>query len=1010
MAQRKSALERYNEFLSRQETTPLTPSTQHPVLETGALPTGVTSVRSTTAIPIEETPTQETPTGVGITQDTPITQEGLSPTLDVGETPIDVPESYKWYQEKAQRGDQTALTRYNQYLKSRNKKSFSFDDKAVANKPYLSGSNFGWKVLDAMGTPQQMLYGFMTGDTIKGAKEDLTAADVLSRQFGIEEGGSIHEDPKTGKITVVPHTGLSVMGFAIDVVTDPMIAIGMVSRGIKLGSRIASGAQKILPKQMGGFLGVKNVVGVRQAMDIIAKGKVKYNKRVRQWRNVSEIYDEKNKNLARDTNQSSTLFNEKVRKEAEREKAIWEYDPETGFSRKERRTLVTGDQVPIPLRHVASFKDDADMIAVTRDTISATEETRAVAERASLFNSMQDAIQQKEIVAGLQPLGLNSKSIDYIMHAITEEAKSLLALGKASDDLVTIGPVYKGAHASQNAREWANYTIDEINDLGRKGELPGYEGIIINQTLEDDPAKILLMSALSREKAITDVEVLTDAARQLGKNFREFPKGKAPEGLRQLAITKSKSKRIEPLVEKLKEYYFDPDVADHLDNYSRITTQGWDNVFLRTFDLVQNEWKALTIFPFPAYHFRNFVGNIWNNHLANIKPEFYREATNYQRTSSKIPESVLGVPVQKWLKSDQKVWVLNGVKYTKARLDKLMHDHGIRDQFQELLDLRKVRMGAVKNQSMREKGAYLESIPGVGRGIKLGMSTGNVMENHARIAHFMSKLDEGMSATEAALSVKRYLFNYADLTPWEKATMKRAFPFYSWTRFNQPLQIRGLVDRPNSFASLVDIKNNIERDVPAPHDEELVMYQFLKDHTSIRTGLNSDGNPEYLMLGGWLPAADIAGVAHPLKTFLDNLSPWKIAPELIFDKALFTMEPIAGEYDRKSKFLGLDVSKRTAHAIKLIRFLSEIDRFAAAVQNDLGLDKKITSRRGDGLIATVNRFLFGFKKYPVDLAQQRRRRKREIDKLKSELKYDIQQRGGMNREQILQDIRDLQPK
>ena len=1005
MAQGKSTLEKYNEYVSSQETTPPTLSTQHPVLETGALPTGVTGVRITTAIPIEETLTQETPTGVGITQDTPITQEGLSPTLDVGETTIDVPESYKWYQTKAQQGDQTALTKYNQYLKSRNEKPFSFDDKAVDEKPYLSGSNFGWKALDALGTLQQGIYGYITGDTVKGMKEDLTAADVLSR-FGVEEGGYIHEDPKTSKITVVPHTGLSVMGFAIDVFTDPMIAVGMISRGLKVGSKIATGAQRILPKKMGGFRGVKDIVSVKKVMDITRKAKIKYTQRVRQWRNVSEIYDKKNKNLARDTNQSFGLFKEKVRKEAERPKASWEVTPE-GYSRKERRYLITGDQIPIPLRHATSLTDEVDMIAVTRDTISATEETRAVAEAATYLNSVQDALQRKEILAGLQPLKLNSASQDYVMHAITDEAKSLIPKNKVSPELLSLGPIYKGMHSYQNLRKWP-FTIDKVNDLGQQGKLPGMEGIVINQTLEDDPAKILFMSAIAREKAITDVEVFMDAAGQLGKNFREFPQGKVPAGLRQLAITESKSERIAPIVEKLKEYYFDPDVADHLDSYSRITTQGWDNAFFRTFDLVQNEWKALTLFPFPMYHFRNFVGNVWNNHLANIKPEFYKEATNYQRTSSNIPKSVLRVPVEKWLKSDQKVWVLNGVKYTKARLDKLMHDYGIRNQFEEFIDLRKVRMGAVKGQSMIEKGAYVENIPGIGRGVKLGMSTGNVIENNARVAHFMSKLDEGLTPMEAALSVKRYLFNYADLTPWEKATMKRAFPFYSWTRFNQPLQIRGIVDRPNNYASLVDIKNNIERQVEAPSDTDKLTHQFIKDNTSILTRINSDGHPEYFMLGGWLPAADIADIGQPFKTMIDNLGPWKIGAELALNRDSFTQQPIEGEYDRKTRFLGLDISKKAAHTIKLIRFLTEVDRFVAAAQHDLGLDQQFTSRKGDTMLNTAIRFFFGFKIYPVNLAQQRAFKKREIERLVNELKYDIQRKGGINKEQIRQDIKELQ--
>ena len=52
--------------------------------------------------------------------------------------------------------------------------------------------------------------------------------------------------------------------------------------------------------------------------------------------------------------------------------------------------------------------------------------------------------------------------------------------------------------------------------------------------------------------------------------------------------------------------------------------------------------------------------------------------------------------------------------------------------------------------------------------IKKGAKVGSAIEGNARLAHFINKLKQGLDPTDAARSVNEFLFDYSNLTDFEK--------------------------------------------------------------------------------------------------------------------------------------------------------------------------------------------------------------------------------------------------
>ena len=108
--------------------------------------------------------------------------------------------------------------------------------------------------------------------------------------------------------------------------------------------------------------------------------------------------------------------------------------------------------------------------------------------------------------------------------------------------------------------------------------------------------------------------------------------------------------------------------------------------------------------------------------------------------------------------------------------------------------------------------------------LRLNRAIGRAVENNSRLAHWLAKLgpedvgekftagDKGwnMNLDDAAASVRKYLFDYTELTDFERTRMRAFIPFYTWMRKNIPLQIESLIRDPGRYAKVPKAMNNIE--------------------------------------------------------------------------------------------------------------------------------------------------------------------------------------------------------
>ena len=83
--------------------------------------------------------------------------------------------------------------------------------------------------------------------------------------------------------------------------------------------------------------------------------------------------------------------------------------------------------------------------------------------------------------------------------------------------------------------------------------------------------------------------------------------------------------------------------------------------------------------------------------------------------------------------------------------------------------------------------------------VQKNMAMGRHMENNSRMAHWVQKMLDGNGVDASDASVRKYLFDYDELTEFEKKIMRNIIPFYTWSRKNIPLQIQAVFEDPARY-------------------------------------------------------------------------------------------------------------------------------------------------------------------------------------------------------------------
>jgi hypothetical protein len=425
-------------------------------------------------------------------------------------------------------------------------------------------------------------------------------------------------------------------------------------------------------------------------------------------------------------------------------------------------------------------------------------------------------------------------------------------------------------------------------------------------------------------KPIKDVRILT-AVREM-EGIQQRATNKLYQGINELGETVIKDIKNSPKdwvqlpIKQFQGKAVHPELARHLERFTQtLQTDAGIKTFSSMFNNIQNLWKGYVTTSVP-FHLRNLIGNVYNNFLAGVvNPKLYDAAQNIQ----------FGRPGG---------MVLAGKNYTNEEILTLFRQQGlegfgifkgestqaITKQAKEALKTDNVGINLINPLSQ-------EFAP-----LKGSRWLGDKIETNSKLAHFIDKLAKGYSPEEAAQSVRKYLFDYADLTSTEEK-IKAVVPFYTWTRKNMPLQLESFVTQPGKPSAVNKLVENMRNTQGTSEDD---IPDWMKEEMAIPIMVNADGSHSYLMPDIPLTNLNMIGGGETLKNAFGMLSPLaKVPVELIMNKQAFTGAPIEKYEGSRSKYGNLELPSKLAYALSQ---LGSMPRTAADIAGSL-MDDTTTS-------------------------------------------------------------------
>lgn len=317
------------------------------------------------------------------------------------------------------------------------------------------------------------------------------------------------------------------------------------------------------------------------------------------------------------------------------------------------------------------------------------------------------------------------------------------------------------------------------------------------------------------------------------------------------------------------------------------STDAIAQTFLRHFDKVQNEWKFWNTAANPGHHIRNMVGDAWNNFvLGGVKnPDRYKQAG----------QLVYGDPEKFAMKVGDR---------TLSGADVLRHQ--IESGAKPAFTMGELATGTDKSFLQGFKG----KVANMAEKRENFTRTANFIEQFKKAgAHLTKDSTEAeikAAASKAGERVRHINIDFGDLTDFEKTKMKRAIPFYTWSRKNLPLQIEALAMHPGRVAAIPKGTAAIQRIMGTDNGYNAnpldTIPKWLKEMSTIQLSRgDSGGGPSFLNPA--LPFGDIGkftegGKSGVLRNLISQTNPlFRIPVEQGFGQKAFSGAPVGGNLE-----------------------------------------------------------------------------------------------------------------
>lgn len=274
------------------------------------------------------------------------------------------------------------------------------------------------------------------------------------------------------------------------------------------------------------------------------------------------------------------------------------------------------------------------------------------------------------------------------------------------------------------------------------------------------------------------------------------------------------------------------------------------NGFKNLLDGWNQLWRAYATVPLLGFgfHLRNMQGNIFNNMLAGVKnPKVYGDALKLQRAIQIAQRSTEGFDkgLAKQGLSERDLKIIQEAKRTGVIGDFLVQAD------QELSPV------LYESSKFKKAWAHLNPIDRRNLLLRSGTEVGKVIEQNGRLALFLDQIAKHGDPVAAAQTVRKYLFDYSDLTPFEQNVLRRVIPFYTYMRKNTALQLAEGFKKPGVVGGLGKIQNEATIEAPDTGDKSIPKYALAQGMVPILGG----GNPL------------LAGVSTPIHAAAQTLQP-----------------------------------------------------------------------------------------------------------------------------------------
>ena len=414
-------------------------------------------------------------------------------------------------------------------------------------------------------------------------------------------------------------------------------------------------------------------------------------------------------------------------------------------------------------------------------------------------------------------------------------------------------------------RENLNYILNELaNPYEGKGGLAGSKELFVNY--ED------LTQALMKKQGVHKQKLM------------ETPKNIDFEVLREFGVDPDYVTSNNPLVrisedgfEKLNNYLNSDYVSGLSDK--KLTVNGYtlegtaidiinqnslrqnnltESAFWQLYDKFLSTYKMVNTIYSPAFYGNNALGNAFNSFL-------YCGAAAFDPRKLKIARGIAST-------GDPKQFLtLHGEKHSYKQLRDICGRLGISNtSFYE----HEIRQDAKGFANMKLNKKLLEVSSGI--------------EDTQRIALFVEALDNTGDFEKAVDVVNKFLFDYSDLSEFEHKVMKRAIPFYTFMRKNNPLQLEQIFCNPRVYRNLNYGFNNFEILSGSNYVEDENRNEWRKDYVQLP-----------FQIGG-------ENIGFNLNLPYETLE--RLTPEKILGQSSPLIKALPELYSGKYAFTGMDVN------------------------------------------------------------------------------------------------------